>query len=95
MKYEAVLVDFSQISFVCLIAWFAWAGLIRLGGLPDLPEHEWSDWNGLPDLPEQEWSGWEGAYLRKAANILLVSTVGKKWPLARVILKTQIFKKKH
>ena len=32
------VVDFSQISFVCLIAWFAWAGLIRLGGSLHLPE---------------------------------------------------------
>ena len=51
--------DFSQISFVCLIAWFAWAGLIRLRGLPDLPEQDWSGWEGVPDLPEQDWSGWE------------------------------------
>ena len=29
-------VDLSWISFVCLIAWFAWAGLIRLRGLPYL-----------------------------------------------------------
>ena len=28
--------DFSRISFVCLIAWFAWAGLIRLRVLPDM-----------------------------------------------------------
>ena len=33
-------VDFSQISFVCLITWFAWAGLIRLKGLPDI-RHAW------------------------------------------------------
>ena len=45
-------VDFSQISFVCLIKWFSWAGLIGLEGLPVLPEHDWSGWNGLP---EQDW----------------------------------------
>ena len=28
--------DLSQISFVCLVAWFAWTGLIRLGCLPHL-----------------------------------------------------------
>ena len=52
--------DFSKISFVCLIAWFAWARLIRLLGLPDCTEQDLSGWNGLPDLPEQDWSGWEG-----------------------------------
>ena len=35
------VLDFSQISYVCLIAWFAWPGLIRLRGLPDLPDHDW------------------------------------------------------
>ena len=50
----ALSVDVSEISFSCLIAWFAWEGLIRLGGLPDLPEQDWSRWNSLPDLPEQD-----------------------------------------
>ena len=53
-------VDFSKISFVCLIAWFAWGGFIRLGGLPDLLEQDWSGCKGLPDLPEKDWSGWDG-----------------------------------
>ena len=60
VKTVHVQLDFSQISFVCLIAWFAWAGLIRLRGLLDLPGQDWSGWEGVPDLPEQDWSGWEG-----------------------------------
>ena len=48
--------DFSQISFVCLMAWFAWAALIRLGRFLDLPEQDWSGWNVLSDFPEQDWS---------------------------------------
>ena len=55
--------DFAQIFVVRPIAWFAWAGLISLGGLPDLPEQDWSVWNGLPDLPEQDWSVWEGCLI--------------------------------
>ena len=34
--------DLSEISFVCPIAWFGLAGLIRLGGVPDLPEQDQS-----------------------------------------------------
>ena len=60
MDISSTVLDFSQISFVCLIAWFDWAGLIRLRDLPDLPEHDWSGWEGVPDLPEQDRSGWEG-----------------------------------
>ena len=57
---EGYTLDFSQISFVCIITWFAWAGLIRLKGLPNLTEQDWSGWEGVPDLTEQDWSGWEG-----------------------------------
>ena len=34
--------------------------VLRPGGLPDLPEQDYSGWNGLLDLPEQDRSGWEG-----------------------------------
>ena len=41
---QTFYIDFSQISFVFLIALFAWAGLIRRGDLPDTPEQDWSGW---------------------------------------------------
>ena len=53
----AFILDFSGISFVCLIAWFAWAGLVRLRGLPDIRHSLISGWEVVPDLPEQDfWS---------------------------------------
>ena len=37
---------------VGLVAWFVWAVLLRVGGLPDFPEHDLSGLDCLPDLPE-------------------------------------------
>ena len=56
--------DFSQISFICLIAWFALAGLIRLKGLPDIKHSLISGWEGVPDLTEQNFF----ILLRKPGN---------------------------
>ena len=54
-------VDFSQISYICLIAWFAWAGLIRPRGLPDI-RHAWF-WSGSSLIDQAAAWFWSGMCL--------------------------------
>ena len=73
---DAWEVDFSQVFFVCLIAWIVWAVFIRLGALPDLPEHDWSGWNGSPDLPEEDWLSCLDKSGNQANNQQIVKSLG-------------------
>ena len=45
------------LSFPCCLIFLS--KLIRLIGLPDFLDQDWSGWECKPDLPEQDWSGWE------------------------------------
>ena len=60
IKKHSSSLELSQMLVVCLIAWFAWAGLIMLGGVPKFPKQDnrsRSGKSGTPSEPYQSCSG--------------------------------------
>ena len=85
-NFSFLALDFSRISFVCLIAWFAWAGLIRLRGLPDIRHSLISGWEVVPDLPEQDFRS-----CSKNQTIRQTSLICEKFKVRIMVFKIHFY----